>query len=216
MSSLDNNECIFCLETDNLVENTICDCNYKYHVKCFIEWIEKSQNCKCIICEKKISPRFFSESSTSSDEKNDEVYIEIGGLNNTEYLEQCKNFLTNIIQNELLINITPGVLKENIDVDFNIRNIPFNLVWNFEDQNLEFTKIGITHIVDKGLIYYKVMNNGQLVTNIELGQINQNRFRHAESNLRPNCKKYTCAIILLLLVVGLLFTAFIGIIIASS
>ena len=78
---------IFYYNPNDTSYNGVCDCKYKYHIRCFIDWIEKSQNCKCIICQKEISPRFFS---TSSDEKNEEDQQNNDTNNNNEEQSQSQ------------------------------------------------------------------------------------------------------------------------------
>lgn len=55
-------ECIICRELGNepLIENTICDCKYKRHNSCWIDYVHSTSTVKCILCRKEIkkaSPR---------------------------------------------------------------------------------------------------------------------------------------------------------------
>ena len=56
-NSLDNikpNECIICLEKDNLIKNLKCDCIFYYHPSCYAEWLFQTKNYSCILCKKEI------------------------------------------------------------------------------------------------------------------------------------------------------------------
>ena len=56
-NSLDNiklNECIICLEKDNLIKNFNCDCIFYYHSSCYAEWLFQTKNYSCILCKKEI------------------------------------------------------------------------------------------------------------------------------------------------------------------
>jgi hypothetical protein len=51
-------ECIICQDTgsENLQENTLCPCKYKYHSKCWVEYIHsKTNNITCLLCRKDLN-----------------------------------------------------------------------------------------------------------------------------------------------------------------
>tara|TARA_E500000178_G_C16887817_1_gene692114 strand:- start:306 stop:707 length:402 start_codon:yes stop_codon:yes gene_type:complete len=49
------NECIFCFEdlNEDLIENNLCNCKFKYHNLCYSKWLYNKER-KCIICSKAI------------------------------------------------------------------------------------------------------------------------------------------------------------------
>jgi hypothetical protein len=56
VKSDDDEGCVICLgdDTDNLIENFFCECKFRYHMKCYRDWILKSRSKVCIICEKEL------------------------------------------------------------------------------------------------------------------------------------------------------------------
>jgi len=53
-NSLDNlklDECIICLEKNDLIKNFICECMFYYHPECYGQWVYQSQIYKCIVCK---------------------------------------------------------------------------------------------------------------------------------------------------------------------
>jgi hypothetical protein len=44
----DKNECIICMEPDNLIKNADCSCNYFYHIDCY----RKYGKTNCVLCKK--------------------------------------------------------------------------------------------------------------------------------------------------------------------
>ena len=47
----DKNECIICMESDNLIKNINCTCKYFYHINCY----RKYGKSKCLLCNKNIT-----------------------------------------------------------------------------------------------------------------------------------------------------------------
>lgn len=45
-------KCIICLENGKLIK--VCKCNYYLHKDCLNLWINKTNNNKCLICDKKV------------------------------------------------------------------------------------------------------------------------------------------------------------------
>lgn len=50
-TSNDDNSCIICLEENGeLLENFFCSCKFKFHTKCYRDWLIKSKSRKCMVC----------------------------------------------------------------------------------------------------------------------------------------------------------------------
>ena len=44
------NKCIICHEyTENLIENSLCDCKFYFHINCYLEWLQKVKQVSEII-----------------------------------------------------------------------------------------------------------------------------------------------------------------------
>jgi hypothetical protein len=52
-------ECIICRETgpESLIDNTICECKYKIHNSCWIEYVHTTTTVRCLLCRKEIQQR---------------------------------------------------------------------------------------------------------------------------------------------------------------
>lgn len=57
IESMNNDECIICLDKGNLVTNTLCsnNCHFKFHIKCYADWLTRSEEQKCLICKENLS-----------------------------------------------------------------------------------------------------------------------------------------------------------------
>jgi hypothetical protein len=53
-------ECIICLQPNNLIENKICACKYKYHQECFNNLVN---NDICMLCKKKYTAPIIPETN---------------------------------------------------------------------------------------------------------------------------------------------------------
>jgi hypothetical protein len=49
-------ECIICRETgpEPLLDNSICECKYKVHSSCWIDYVHTTTTVKCLLCRKEI------------------------------------------------------------------------------------------------------------------------------------------------------------------
>tara|TARA_Y100000816_G_C25937211_1_gene488778 strand:+ start:284 stop:823 length:540 start_codon:yes stop_codon:yes gene_type:complete len=56
LESINNDECIICLDKGNLVTNTLCtnNCKFKFHVKCYADWLVRSNQQKCLVCKENL------------------------------------------------------------------------------------------------------------------------------------------------------------------
>ena len=173
-----NQECIFCYENNDLIDNNLCGCKYKYHLKCYINWIKDNDPCKCIICNKNFEIDDFKK---FIDIRRYVNTVDIKYLNNDDYKLYLKYKLENTIQDDVYFSINPNELKESLVNELEFRNVLFNIVWEYNNPSLNYTKIGITNVRNKGIIYYRVLKNGNLKTNFK----SINRFRH--KNHKKKC-----------------------------
>lgn len=56
INNIANNECIICMEIDDLIDNILCEnrCKFKYHNKCYANWLSISNKKVCLLCKKTI------------------------------------------------------------------------------------------------------------------------------------------------------------------
>ena len=167
-------ECIFCYENNNdLFQNTICKCKYYYHIECFLNWIDTKNNCNCIICHKNFNIKEFKKSISEQKLIN---IVDVKYLDNDDYKLYLKTHLKNSIQDDIFYSLNPIELKENLNNEIKIRNILFNIVWDYNDPSLDYIKIGITNTEKSGIIYYRVLKNGKLKSNFK--SIDKKNYRH--------------------------------------
>jgi hypothetical protein len=79
IDSITNDECIICMEKNNLSENCLCAnmCKFKYHIDCYIEWLAISNVNVCLLCKNPILrtlPFNISNNSYLEDEVDIESY----------------------------------------------------------------------------------------------------------------------------------------------
>ena len=53
-NNYDEESCAICFDDKNLIDNFFCDCNFKYHKDCYLEWLKNKENI-CIVCGSPIS-----------------------------------------------------------------------------------------------------------------------------------------------------------------
>lgn len=87
-------ECIICRDNglESLIDNTSCNCKYKYHNSCWIDYVHSQKTVKCLMCRKHIVPKkqntirsllsstpyaFSSESIAIYNPLNENVYQEL-------------------------------------------------------------------------------------------------------------------------------------------
>ena len=102
MSSSDSSSdysCIICFENNgNIIDNFFCDCNFKFHSKCYYDWLKKNENKSCMICNSNASKILISEFLLNLDNNND---IELPSLENDENIRN-NNQLTRIDENSYI------------------------------------------------------------------------------------------------------------------
>ena len=64
---IDEDTCIVCYEDVNIIDNFFCDCKFKYHRDCYIEWL-KNNGYNCIVCEETIHPHHIDSMNQISDD----------------------------------------------------------------------------------------------------------------------------------------------------
>jgi hypothetical protein len=63
--------CIICFESDgDIIDNFFCDCNFKFHSKCYSDWLKKKENKSCMICNSDASKILISEFLLNFDNNN--------------------------------------------------------------------------------------------------------------------------------------------------
>ena len=50
----DEEACVICFDNNNLIDNFFCDCSFKFHRDCYLEWLSNKEN-NCIVCNRSIS-----------------------------------------------------------------------------------------------------------------------------------------------------------------
>ena len=115
---IDEDTCIVCYEDVNIIDNFFCDCKFKYHRDCYIDWL-KNNGYNCIVCEETIHPDHIDNMNQISDdlsncEKQDKLSLVIDdGLNQSLIKNNCTcrniNSLSKI-KNTLLIKIFFAIL----------------------------------------------------------------------------------------------------------
>lgn len=156
--------CNICFGEYNIVKNTLCDCVYYYHPTCFLEWVRRSNNAKCIMCSVAVVVNelvdnpiiYFINIHFGSSIQNplkEIVSDQVFKYNPSINRKRIENFIFNIDLNCLDIN--PVDLMVLIRRNVSIPNLPFTYSWNILDNDKEL-KITLSYVLDIGIIYSTV------------------------------------------------------------
>lgn len=93
-------ECIICHDSedeDNLLDNFFCDCKFKFHHKCYRDWLIKSETRKCLVCENDLNKDAINDfvgiipdardTSSSEDSVGDSTNLYIGNDNSYSIMD---------------------------------------------------------------------------------------------------------------------------------
>ena len=62
-NNYDEESCAICFDDKHLIDNFFCDCNFKYHKDCYLEWLNNKEN-SCIVCGSPISKLYLKGLNT--------------------------------------------------------------------------------------------------------------------------------------------------------
>ena len=169
------NCCIICFGEENIVNNDLCNCNFKYHKECYIDWLKKSSEPLCIICSNQIDTTTLGISLQVRPDSEEENTDEIVEPENITFKDRLFYIIQNttvpletLSPNDLLINVI-GILGDELPNDIE------SYRWRIIDENYNIKKVSLTYIPERALIYYCYTNNGNFVSNLELTPRSQRR-----------------------------------------
>lgn len=149
------NKCIICHEyTENLIENSLCDCKFYFHINCYLEWLQKNNNEKCLMCTKKIE--FYQDYN--------KFYYGYQLISKKEYENlnkihiNIKKLLKNIHHN--LTIYTPKKLYLLVNLFVKLPNYPIIFKWVLLNN---INTISLLIIPNYGIIYYDILNKNNLI-----------------------------------------------------
>ena len=185
-------QCSICFDEHNLIKNSLCDCKYFFHKKCFITWIGMSKRSTCIMCNTLIdldniikteSSEILSRtSSDSSNEQSDGIGVQnINSENDSlphDYFLELRAAIGSVIldPNFNIELLSPVELYQNLSMGFTIPNSPFSYYW--EDRNSEISRnITLNIVPGRGVYFHSIDSNGETRTNLQ-------NFRRSRRNRR--------------------------------
>ena len=116
----DNMECIICQDdtSESLQDNTFCDCKYKVHASCWIDYVHSKTTVTCLICRKErveskkdipTLPTIIEEQEPASQNTVNSVQLE-GSLQQPEDSIRQTHVITNMEINRKIIKIGLGIM----------------------------------------------------------------------------------------------------------
>ena len=108
-------ECIICQDdtSESLQDNTFCDCKYKIHASCWIDYVHSKTTVTCLICRKEhveskkdipTLPTIIEEQEPASQNTVNSVQLE-GSLQQSEDRIRQTHVITNMEINRKIIKI---------------------------------------------------------------------------------------------------------------
>ena len=113
-------ECIICQDdtSESLQDNTFCDCKYKVHASCWIDYVHSKTTVTCLICRKErveskkdipTLPTIIEEQEPASQNTVNSVQLE-GSLQQPEDSIRQTHVITNMEINRKIIKIGLGIM----------------------------------------------------------------------------------------------------------
>ena len=108
---LDEDTCIVCYEEEKLIDNFFCDCKFKYHRDCYVEWLKNNEYI-CIVCGVTIHPNHIDNMNQISDDlKNSQSDDKLSLIINDKLQESMYYGLCVESENVMKKNLNPIYVK---------------------------------------------------------------------------------------------------------